>query len=67
MVATANSVDEGDKMNQIHGYQLPHDSDTCDADNGQPCFMCRWADETEKRHTAERKAEEERLEVVNAS
>ena len=41
------------------GFQ--HDSRTC------PCSMCKWADDVEKRHLAERKAEEERLQVVNAS
>ncbi len=34
-----------------HGYELPD----------------WWIEQTEKRHTAERKAEQERLEVVNAS
>jgi hypothetical protein len=26
-----------------------HDSDTCDRDHGQPCFMCRFAIEIEER------------------
>jgi hypothetical protein len=26
-----------------------HDSDTCDRDNGQPCFMCRFATDIEVR------------------
>ncbi len=75
---TGVGTDEGDNIfrhnrrNVIHGYLLPdfgawHDSQTCDADNGRPCSMCKWADETEKRHLAERKVEEERLQVVNAS
>lgn len=38
-----------------------HGSDLCN------CPMCRWADEVEKRLAAEKAAEEERLEVVNAS
>ncbi len=43
-----------------------HDSERCEDVDGQPCEMCRWADEVEKRHTAEKAAEEERF-VVNAS
>jgi hypothetical protein len=38
-----------------------HDSNECD------CEMCRWADSVEKRHAAEQQAEQERLQVVNAS
>lgn len=30
-----------------------HDSERCEDVDGQPCEMCRWADEVEKRHAAE--------------
>jgi hypothetical protein len=43
-----------------------HDSQFCAADNGQPCVMCAWAAEEERRHAAERQQEAERM-VINAS
>ncbi len=43
--------DYGDERQVVHGYTLPD----------------WWIEQTQKRHAAERKAEQERLEVVNAS
>lgn len=41
-----------------------HNSETCDADNGTPCAMCRWADEQERRqlqHEPQRVEDDRRL------
>jgi hypothetical protein len=45
------------------GFEMTeiHDTKECN------CEMCKWADGVEKRHEAERRAEESRLQVLNAS